>query len=134
MAVSLVLSVLAWSVVFATTVFGTAYALRQFRGRSPAQKRCDGALPPIAVRKPVKGAEPDFADNIRTFFEFDYPSYELVFSVADGDDPAVAHIERLRSEYPHVPSRLLVGSVDVGPNRKVCQRRRRSARCSVLMR
>jgi hypothetical protein len=79
MAVSLVLSVLAWSVVFATTVFGTAYALRQFRGRSPAQKRCDGALPPIAVRKPVKGAEPDFADNIRTFFEFDYPSYELVF-------------------------------------------------------
>lgn len=58
-------------------------------------------------------------DNLRSFFELDYPIYELVFSVADGDDPALGLVTKLQNEYPHIQSRVYVGARDVGVNPKI---------------
>ena len=53
----------------------------------------------VAVILPCKGIDPGFRDNLRAFFDQDYPSLELVFSVATADDPACAEIDAVMEEY-----------------------------------
>lgn len=75
--------------------------------------------PAISILKPLAGAEPALESNLRTFFEQDYPVFELLFAVEDPDDTAVPIVEKLRSEYPQVPSRLLITGDPTYCNAKV---------------
>lgn len=75
--------------------------------------------PPISVLKPLAGLEPALESNLRTFFEQDYPAFELVFAVQDAEDPAVPIVEKLRQEYPRIPVRLLVTGTPTYSNAKV---------------
>ncbi len=76
-------------------------------------------MQPISILKPLKGVDSGLVDNLRSFFVLDYPDYEILFSVADGDDPAVAVVHQLCAAYPQVPTRLLISSERVGLNPKV---------------
>ena len=58
-------------------------------------------------------------ENLRSFFEQDYPAFEILFAVRSPEDPAIAIVERLRLEYPAVPSRLLITGEPPYPNAKV---------------
>ena len=78
-----------------------------------------GALEPISVLKPLSGDEPGLESNLRTFFEQDYEDFELLFAVRRADDPAAAIVEKLRSAYPRVASRLLITGEPPYPNAKV---------------
>jgi cellulose synthase/poly-beta-1,6-N-acetylglucosamine synthase-like glycosyltransferase len=51
--------------------------------------------PRVALFCPVKGAEPGLEQNVSTLASFDYPDYEVFFSMASGDDPARKIIERI---------------------------------------
>jgi len=62
----------------------------------------------ISVLKPLSGIDEDLEQNLRTFFEQDYPEFEVLFTVRHADDPALALVERLQREYPNLPSRLIV--------------------------
>jgi len=75
--------------------------------------------PPVSILKPLAGLEPSLESNLRTFFEQDYPAFELLFAVEDADNTAVPIIEKLRREYPHVPARLLVTGDPTYSNAKV---------------
>ncbi len=72
-------------------------ALRQWR--RPAERE---TLPgPVSILKPVRGLDPGFYEAILGHAQQDYaPGFELLFGVADADDPAVAEIERLKGEFP----------------------------------
>ncbi len=48
-----------------------------------------------------------------------YPDYELLFSVADANDPAARVVRGLIAQYPQVDARLIIGAIDIGPNPKV---------------
>jgi ceramide glucosyltransferase len=74
---------------------------------------------PISILKPLAGLDLGLESNLRTFFEQDYPAFELLFAVRSQDDPAVAIVEKLRLEYPDIPSRLLVTGESPYPNAKV---------------
>ena len=74
---------------------------------------------PISVLKPLAGVDEGLEENLRTFFEQDYPSFEILFAVRSEKDPAVPIVERLRGEYPAVPSRLLTTGEPPYPNAKV---------------
>jgi ceramide glucosyltransferase len=74
---------------------------------------------PMSVLKPLSGLDADLESNLRTFFEQDYPSFEILFAVREPEDPAVAVVEKLRQEYPNVPSRLLITGEPTYPNAKV---------------
>ena len=50
--------------------------------------------PRVALFCPVKGAEPGLEQNISALTSFDYPDYEIFFTMASGDDPARKIIER----------------------------------------
>jgi ceramide glucosyltransferase len=75
--------------------------------------------PAISVLKPLAGADDGLEENLRTFFEQQYPAFEILFAVREADDPAVAVVERLRARYPAVPARLLVTGEPPYANAKV---------------
>ena len=52
-------------------------------------------------------------------FEQDYSAFEILFAVRSGDDPAAEVVAKLQSEYPTVPSRLLITGDPPYPNAKV---------------
>lgn len=72
------------------------------------RKRRPKILPAISILKPLKGLDDQLEENLRSFFNLDYPSYEIIFGVADSDDPAVSVVRRLQSEYPRVDSTLII--------------------------
>ena len=76
-------------------------------------------LPPISILKPLAGVDEGLAENLRSFFEQEYPVFEILFAVRNGDDPAIAVVERLRHEYPAIASRLIVTGEPPYPNAKV---------------
>ena len=76
-------------------------------------------LPPVSILKPLSGDDLGLEENLRSFFEQDYPDFEVLFAVRRSDDPAVAVAERIRARYPTVASRLIVTGEPSYPNAKV---------------
>lgn len=74
---------------------------------------------PISVLKPLAGLDLDLESNLRTFFEQDYPAFEILFAVRSESDPAVSVVARLQQQYPRIPSRLLITGEPPFPNAKV---------------
>ena len=67
----------------------------------------------------MKGLDEDLAENLRGFFQLDYPEYQLIFGVADPEDPAIAIVESLIREFPDRDAELVVGNPPFGLNPKV---------------
>ena len=74
--------------------------------------------PPVSILKPVRGRDARFYEAIRSHAAQQYPEFELIFGTADPADAALADIERLRIEFPHVPIRTVHTENDA-PNGKV---------------
>lgn len=90
-------------------------AMRYAAVRPPAQV----SLHPISILKPLAGSEPSLESNLRTFFEQDYPAFELLFAVQTADDSAIPIVEKLKNEYPQISTRLLVTGNPTYSNAKV---------------
>jgi ceramide glucosyltransferase len=107
-------------VTTAWIIFGLVSVLRVTRcarvSARPSRARLE---PPVTVLKPLCGADAQLADNLRSFFEQDYPSYELVFGVRDPRDPALAVVRDLERRYPEVPCKIVVHGGAGGINPKV---------------
>ena len=73
----------------------------------------------ISILKPLAGLDLDLESNLRTFFEQDYPAFELLFALRNEDDPAAEVVVRLQREYPTVASTLLITGEPQYPNAKV---------------
>jgi ceramide glucosyltransferase len=108
----LLLAVLAGAVVFSLLAI-----LAAFRYLSVAPPSASGDEP-ISILKPLAGADLDLESNLRTFFEQDYPSFELLFAVREPSDPAVAVVEKLKRDYSRVPSQLIFTGEPPYPNAK----------------
>jgi len=89
----------------------------KFLSRRPAER--PEAAPPVTILKPVKGLDSDLAENCREFCRQDYPVYQVIFGVADPQDPAIPVLQRVLEEFPGDRHRLVVGPEVYGPNRKV---------------
>jgi ceramide glucosyltransferase len=74
--------------------------------------------PPVSILKPVRGRDARFYEAIRSHAVQRYPEFELIFGASDPNDSALADIERLRFEFPHVPIRIVATANDA-PNGKV---------------
>ena len=109
----LLLALVAGSLVYCVLAF---IAAEHYGGVRPAEP---DARPPISILKPLAGVDLGLDDHLRTFFEQSYPQFEILFAVRSGDDPAVPVVERLRGEFPAVPSSLIVTGEPPYPNAKV---------------
>jgi ceramide glucosyltransferase len=65
-------------------------------------------LPPVSVLKPVHGLEVQLRKNIESFFQQDYPSYEILFAADEADDAALEIVRDVCARYPHIRTRILV--------------------------
>ncbi len=74
---------------------------------------------PVSVLKPLYGLDSGLESNLRTFFEQDYPAFEIVFALRSPSDPAVAVVEKLQCEYSHVSSRVIFTGEPPYANAKV---------------
>jgi ceramide glucosyltransferase len=65
--------------------------------------------PRVALFCPVKGAEPGLEQNISALVSFDYPDYEVFFTMASADDPARKIIERITAASKHKIHMVIAG-------------------------
>jgi ceramide glucosyltransferase len=63
--------------------------------------------PPLSLLKPVHGAEPGLEANVETFFQQDYPDYEILFCARWESDPGLEMARRVAARYPRVPVKFL---------------------------
>ncbi len=75
--------------------------------------------PAVTILKPLKGLDPQLSDNLDTFCRQDYPRFQLVFGVADRQDPAVSVVRALQREHPTLDIDLIIDGRLYGTNNKV---------------
>ena len=91
------------STVFAGMVLAGARHHLRSRDAGPPP---EGFTPPLSLLKPVHGMEPDLDANLATFFEQDYPEFEILFCARDEDDPGLQTARRVALRYPQVSARF----------------------------
>ncbi|HZK89802.1 MAG TPA: bacteriohopanetetrol glucosamine biosynthesis glycosyltransferase HpnI [Stellaceae bacterium] len=99
-----------------TYLLGTVIAAIRFARRRAALA---GEQPPVSVLKPLYGAEPDLAENLRSFVEQDYPAMQIVFGVRSPADGALPIARSLIADHPECDIELVVDSRVSGRNLKV---------------
>ncbi len=100
-------------------VCGIAYNLLAIAGALRFRRRAviSAFHPPVSILKPVRGRDPRFYEAIRSHALQRYPEFEILFGVADPEDPALTDIRRLQQEFPALPIRVIL-SPNTAPNRK----------------
>lgn len=63
--------------------------------------------PPVSILKPLHGLEPNLEENLESFFEQDYPEFELIFCARRDDDPGLKLAHSLAARHPRVAVRIL---------------------------
>src|ERR1700691_17266 len=63
--------------------------------------------PPVSLLKPLHGAEPDLEAHPESFFQQDYPNFEILFSTRCPNDPGLAIARRVAARYPCISARFL---------------------------
>jgi len=88
------------STIYCFMVFAASlrFGLRKRREQSaPAD-----FLPSLSVLKPLHGTEPGMERNLETFFEQDYPDFELLFCARFDTDEGLRLAKSVGQRYPHV--------------------------------
>ncbi len=76
--------------------------------------------PDVSILKPVKGVDPQMHAALVSHCQQQYAGrFEILFGVSTLDDPAVAEITRLQSEFPAIPIRLVECPERLGTSGKV---------------
>jgi ceramide glucosyltransferase len=65
--------------------------------------------PMAAVICPCKGVEPGLEENLAALTKFDYPNYEIYFSLASSLDPAMKAIEGVKAMSPRPAHTVIAG-------------------------
>lgn len=110
--------------LIAATVAGIVYSIIAFSVtyRAADPLTCDVVSAPCAVTilRPLHGDEPGLIDAIRSVFDHGHDApVQIIFGVADADDPALAAVERARSGFPGVDLTVVIDQRRHGANKKM---------------
>jgi ceramide glucosyltransferase len=79
----------------------------------------DEFTPPVSLLKPLHGPEPELERRLESFFEQDYPMFEILFCAHNDQDPGLSIAMRVAARYPHIPTRFLTCGEPPYANAKV---------------
>jgi ceramide glucosyltransferase len=92
------------STIFAILVLaGLVRFLRQPRAASSAT----AFSPAVSLLKPLDGAEANLEAHLESFFDQDYPEFEILFCARSAADPGLDAARRVAARYPGIPTRFL---------------------------
>jgi ceramide glucosyltransferase len=114
--------VVAWVGMAASAWFSLTamYSAWEFFTRRRAEDEPSAEwMPAVTVLKPLKGLDPELVENLETFCQQDYAPLQIVFGVADAQDPAVAVVRSLQHAYPALDIELVIDPRLHGTNDKV---------------
>ena len=78
------------------------------------------ALPGVTFLKPLKGCNAETKRCLRSWFTQRYPGpVQLLFGVADDDDPVCELVRALQAEFPCADAHLIVARENLGANAKI---------------
>ena len=66
-----------------------------------------GFTPALTLLKPLHGAEPGLEADLETFFQQDYPKYEILFCTRSAEDTGLAIAREVAARFPAVPVKFL---------------------------
>src|SRR5580698_3112807 len=75
----------------------------------------------VSILKPLAGCDDALAADLESFARIEHPSFEMLFGVADPDDPAFPVARRFLSRHPNVDGRVIVAIPRAATNPKVAQ-------------
>jgi len=75
--------------------------------------------PPVSLLKPLHGAEPNLEAHLESFFQQDYPSYEILFCARQANDAGLEIARTVTARYPHIPAKFLFTGDNTYINAKV---------------
>jgi ceramide glucosyltransferase len=110
-----------WYVILGIAVFGlitsTVFTgmtmaavpryLRERRAAESELHKIPGFTPPLTLLKPLAGAEPDLEAHLESFFEQDYPTFEILFCARDANDAGLEIARRVAARNPQVPTKFM---------------------------
>ena len=91
--------------------------------------------PPVSVLKAVHGDEPNLDENLASFFQQDYPQYEILFCARHSNDAGLEAARRVAARFPQVAARILTCGEPPWPNARTFSMEimRREARYPILV-
>ncbi len=106
--------------IFTSTVYGLLVVAGAVRLAARRRKLLPAAFtPPLSLLKPLHGSEPDLESHLQSFFEQEYPKFELIFCARSEQDPGLEVARRVAARYPAIPSKFLCSGSAPYANAKV---------------
>src|SRR5579875_3538688 len=110
---SVLLKILFWVAVTGTATstiycFMVVAAALRFGLRKRREERAiTDFFPPVSVLKPLHGTEEGMECNLESFFEQDYPEFELLFCARHETDEGLQLARKVGARYPHVKAQYV---------------------------
>lgn len=114
------------STVFNGLVFAGAHRFAASR-RKRRQTDQKDFHPPVSLLKPLHGDEPNLDAHIASFFDQDYPNFEILFCARHSNDAGLQTARRVAARYPSIPAKFLVTGEQTYINAKVSSLERMAA-------
>jgi ceramide glucosyltransferase len=103
-----------------STIYATLAALGALRFANRRRStHAGGYTPPVSLLKPLHGSEPELERRLESFFEQDYPLFEILFCARSDQDPGLSIAMRVAARYPHIPTKFLACGEPPYANAKV---------------
>ncbi|HKN27224.1 MAG TPA: ceramide glucosyltransferase [Roseiarcus sp.] len=77
------------------------------------------SAPAVTIVQPLCGVEIFSRETLRSIFALDYPDYEIIFCLANADDPIAPLVRGAIAAHPERQARLLIGDDRVSANPKL---------------
>jgi ceramide glucosyltransferase len=95
------------STIYCLMVVAAAARFGLRKRREQREARATDFLPPVSVLKPMHGTEPGMERNLETFFQQEYPEFELLFCARQETDPGLQLARKVAARYPRVKAQFV---------------------------
>jgi len=95
------------STIYCLMVLSAAVRFGLRKRREDRAAEVSAFLPPVSVLKPLHGTEDGLERNLETFFEQDYPEYELLFCARHEDDAGLQLAQSVGRRFPSVDAKYV---------------------------
>jgi ceramide glucosyltransferase len=77
-------------------------------------------MPGVSILKPLIGFDRNLKVCLESYFKLTYPKYEIVFCIAEKEDPpSLPLVKELVELYPQVDVQIIIGAQSIGVNPKI---------------